>query len=138
MNPYRVLHKRALALLVAEKNLPPEERKNIEWILSYTFHGVKFVLGKGDVNTMFYQFGDSPRKINYPDEIIALLDRLGSPSNKYVLYKSKAGLFTSRKAAFKKSDSIVYGITSEGKTIAAYRKVATLDGSDWEPMKEKK
>jgi hypothetical protein len=46
--------------------------------------GTKLLVGKGDVNTMFYQFGTDERQANYPDWVLEHLETLGSqPFTRY-------------------------------------------------------
>lgn len=76
LNPYRHLTTKITALLRAEAKLSKEERRQQQWMLMIEFAGTKVTIGKGDVNTIFSQFGeDGKRRTSYPDQI---LDRLGT------------------------------------------------------------
>ncbi len=77
-NPYRHLQTKIRSLLVSEAKMSAEERRANSWMLQIACAGTKFTVGKGDVNTMFYQFGDDERKANYPDWVLEHLDALGS------------------------------------------------------------
>jgi hypothetical protein len=129
-----MLLKKSQALLVLERNLTEDERKENEWLLTVTFKGIEMIVGKGDVNTMFYQLGEGKRAINYPDEVLTLLEKLAK--RKYVLYRANDKLFVNVKRAFAFAKSgRIYGILEDGKEKAAYKCKPTLKGGlEWEKI----
>ena len=77
LNPYKHLYSKITALLRAEAKLSPEERKANQWQLLVQFANTQITVGKGDVNTIFFQFGDGKRRVCYPDEILDILKKHG-------------------------------------------------------------
>ncbi len=78
INPYQHLARKVRDLLMAEAKLSVEERKANQWQLLFKFADTQITIGKGDVNTIFFQFGENgSRKVCYPDDILDRLDRMG-------------------------------------------------------------
>jgi hypothetical protein len=78
-NPYRHLLSKITALLRLEAKMTAEERRANQWQLLVKFNGTQVTVGKGDVNTIFCQFGENgERKVCYPDQILERLSTLGA------------------------------------------------------------
>ena len=130
MNPYKILRLKAMALLQLEAQLKPEERKANEWFLTVAFCDTRVLIGKGDVNTMFYQFGDGQRKVCYPDELLAKLHRLERQA--YVAYRVGSKTVFSEKLALKiKPKGSILGLLADGSSKTAYKAKPTLSGVEW-------
>lgn len=77
MNPYQHLHRKVTALLRQEATLTEDERRANQWQLLIKFCGTQVTVGKGDVNTIFYQFGpNGKRLVDYPDDFLNKLKKL--------------------------------------------------------------
>ena len=77
MNPYQHLHRKVTALLRQEASLTEDERRANQWQLLVKFCGTQVTVGKGDVNTIFYQFGaEGKRGVDYPDDFLGKLKKL--------------------------------------------------------------
>ena len=132
VNPYKHLYIKVRALLNAESKLNPDERKANEWILSCQAGAFKIIVGKGDVNTIFYKFGDSARKVCYPDEILEKLERLGKRD--YWYYTLGDAIFLSETLALKqKPVGSICGVNES--TVTVYRAKPTLTGAEWVKVK---
>lgn len=69
--PLTVLKSQVSALLAVERAQASEA---YSWMVMYDAPcGLRYVVGKGDRNTMFYTFGNQSRKVCYPDEIMIIL-----------------------------------------------------------------
>lgn len=83
-NPYRHCAVKVRALFQSEARMSPEERRQNQWTLLIKFGTTQIVVGKGDVNTVFYTLGaDGERKICYPDSLLENLTALGNQSHWY-------------------------------------------------------
>jgi hypothetical protein len=96
-NPYRHLAKNANTLLNSELKLRLEDREHIEWLMRVEFAGTKIQIGKGGANTCYWTLGDGKRRIDYPNKMLMLLDRLGRQTHPYY---AKIGLRGERTNAF--------------------------------------
>lgn len=86
MNPYRHLQTKIRALLATEAKMSEQERRANSWMIQVNCADTKLLVGKGDVNTMFYQFGDDKRKVNYADWLLEHLEVLAAqPYTRYLL-----------------------------------------------------
>lgn len=87
MNPYRHAITKMTALLKTEAKLSPEERAQNQWQFLVRFSDTQLMVGKGDVNTMFYQLGaEGKRHVVYPDVALEKLEILAK--QKYWRYKA--------------------------------------------------
>lgn len=129
MNPYQHLAVKVRRLLGAEARLSAEERKRNQWSLLTEFCGHKVIVGKADVNTMFYQIGEGQRKLCYPDDLLARLDKLGrEPYWRYEVVGAERK-FTNTLAAAQRDPvvgTVIYGL-DEGRT-KIYKVVKPLVG----------
>ena len=132
MNPYQILRKKIEALLAIESKLAPEERKQNEWLLTVRFADTQIVVGKGDVNTMFYAFGDGARKLCYPDELLSKLYKLEKqPFARYKVASSGKILFSETAACKSTPKGVIIGIAADGSEKVAFRAKANLKGMEW-------
>lgn len=136
-NPYRHLITKITALLRTEAKMTAEERKANQWQLLVKFCGTQVTVGKGDVNTIFFQFGENgERKVCYPDQI---LDRLNTYAiQKYWRYElltssGESRWFFSLDALKKKvkpeRGMKIYGHTS--KKVLLHKAHNALEGYEW-------
>jgi hypothetical protein len=80
-NPYRHVASKIRRLLESESLMSAEDRQCNQWSLITMFCGTRLLVGKGDVNTMFYQLGEGERKVCFPDELLDRLTALGAQSH---------------------------------------------------------
>lgn len=141
MNPYKHLAVKVRALLASESKLSAEERKQNQWQLLVTFADTKIMVGKGDVNTMFYQFGEGERKIAFPDTVLDRLEALGT--QKHYRYKvvvgSKINHFWSLPQALQKVVAVrgakVLGIKDSAEWDTVASAIQGLNGYEWKQKK---
>lgn len=89
-NPYRHLITKVTALLRTEAKMTADERRANQWHLLVKFCDTQVTIGKGDVNTIFYQLGsDGKRLVCYPDQILERLSVLAAQP--FWLYEIEAG-----------------------------------------------
>jgi hypothetical protein len=138
VNPYRHLASQSRALLRMENNLGPDERSKLSWMLRVEFAGTSVVVGKGGANTMFAQFGNGRRVVNYPNKILARLDRLGR--QEHVLYgiyrpdRSWTQFWLMSKALEEPAvvGSRIYGVSANGtKTVTHDARRSVRGGVTW-------
>ncbi len=134
MQPYRQLLLKVRACLQVEAKLAPDEKKANEWIITVSFNGTKVIVGKGDVNTIFYQFGEGKRKVCYPDEMLTKLERMAQ--QEYWTFQQiankKTRTFFSETAALKQeAHGAIIGVR-DGASKTLYRARPILDGkTEW-------
>jgi hypothetical protein len=82
----QILRQRVRHMLRLDSDVPESRAKQHQWQVRVIAGGQLFTVGKGDVNTIFYQVGtnEKRRRTCYPDEIETVLDAWCS--NKYVSY----------------------------------------------------
>ena len=140
LNPYAHLHSKITRLLQAEAKLSADERKANQWQLRVAFCGTHVTVGKGDVNTIFFQFGeDGQRMVCFPDEILARLEKLRKqPAWRYELVTPKGSKqFWSLDALMKKVAPArgykIYGLTGVGEPVRKLLHTAKqgLDAYEW-------
>lgn len=77
MHPFKNLLQKVRALLKEDDHLTKEQCEQHQWQLLVKLpNDYTFIVGKGGVNTIFYSETSTERAVCYPDEIIALLERL--------------------------------------------------------------
>lgn len=142
---YRSMLSKVRALLKIELPHNAEDRKLQQWQLLFTIDGIQYVVGKGGVNTMFYQIGIANRKLCYPEELLQLLESftrrkvssyaICDPKGKVVL----SGLM-SEEDALKKKPKIGYFIVGfvDGKKVRLYVGQTGLFKPVWTPFQHKK
>lgn len=150
MNPYRHLLTKLKALLATEAKMSEAERKANEWLVQVKFAGTRMVVGKGGVNTIFYQHGDEKRKVNYADWMCERLEALASQKHfRYELRFKEDGEavvknywsleFLKRKVTPERGMR-VYGITGIGDEVQEELVLIVADGLEgmqWKPSKAK-
>lgn len=141
MNPYKHLAVKVRALLASEAKMTAEERKQNQWQLLVTFTDTKLTVGKGDVNTMFYQFGDGERKIAFPDTVLDRLDALGTQKHyRYLVVVDKTTKhFWSLPQALQKitptRGAKVYGLRDGVESELVATAIQGLNGYEWKNKK---
>lgn len=138
---YRAMLSKVRALLKVEASHNKEERQSQQWQLLFDIDGVQYIVGKGGVNTTFYQIGDGKRKLLYPDELIQFLESLTkskyqsyaicAPSGKVV----KSG-FTSEDSAKAQNPPIGYYLVgfSDGKKKRLFIRQQGIFKNVWNPF----
>lgn len=137
-NPYRHLITKITALLRSEAKMTAEERRCNQWQLLVKFMDTQIMIGKGDVNTIFFQFGEKgSRKACYPDQILEHLSKLAS--QKYWRYelvdaKGQSTWFWSL-AMLKKKTTPAKGMKifghKDGARTLAHKTVQGLNDYEW-------
>jgi hypothetical protein len=138
-NPYKHLHSKVKMLLVAEARMSEDERRACQWTVLVKFCDTYFLVGKGDVNTIFIQAGEKGvRQVVYPDSALERLAALGTQTYwRYELrfkdggtskwYWSVDRLKQKHPAA---TGQRIYGHKT-GKEKLLYKASTTLQGLDW-------
>jgi len=131
-NPYRNLLAKVRYLLHTDAKMTEAQLTDHQWMLMAKVAGSQVLVGKGGVNTMFYQFGDRKRKVCGPMELVELLKRLSR--RRYVAYRVNDTLAWSEKtalAADPKPKTKIIGIRADGKEVVVYTATKTLQGYQW-------
>ena len=140
MNPlFKVMASKVRSLMIHEARLTNDMKKCQQWQLLFQIDGIQFIVGKGDINTMFYVVADEDRVICYPDELIEKIWEWSR--RKYTSYY----VFTGKKEKVsgplwhrpKDTDypvgSLIVGRNSDGKKrLAVLQK--SLAGKSWLPI----
>jgi hypothetical protein len=135
-NPYRHLITKVTALLRTEAKMTADERRANQWQLLVKFCDTQVTVGKGDVNTIFFQFGNSERKVCYPDQILEKLNTYAS--QKYWRYELVSpgedsqwffSLATLKKKVTPEKGMKIYGHTD--KKVLLHKAYHALDGYEW-------
>lgn len=137
MNPlFRVMAAKVKSLMLHEHRLTQEEKKCQQWQLLFQIDGIQFIVGKGDVNTMFYIVGDEERVICYPDELMEKIQEWNKAkyTSYYVFSKDKEKLSGPSRRKIKDTNfpvgSLLVGRNGEGKKrVAVLQK--SLTGKTW-------
>lgn len=141
MNPYKHLAVKIRALLATESKLTAEERQQNQWQLFVKFAGTQIMVGKGDVNTIFYKFGEGERKAVFPDTILDRLDALSTQKHyRYtVVVGEKRRGFWSLSQALQKVDAArgakVYGHGDGDTETLVSTAIQGLNGYEWKTKK---
>lgn len=135
-NPYRHLASCVRAFLRVEITLGAEDRSRSSAFFRVDFADTYMVVGKGGVNTLFWQFGEGKRKIGYPNDLLALLDKLSrqshvmylvdipylnEPPRRVVTHKAALHLPPSR-------NSTIKGVNVDGSTELLYEARLNVSG----------
>lgn len=122
MNPYKHLLTKMKYLVNEDRKVPDELKSNFQWSLVFTKDPVKFVIGKGGVNTIFYLIGET-REVCYPEDALKLLEK--KSLDKYIAYAvySKEKVLIQGPLLFKedallvvpKKGQFLVGVKSNGK-----------------------
>jgi len=146
MNPYKHLLTKMKYLVNEDKRVDDAEKADFQWSMVFTRGPVKFMIGKGGVNTIFYIMGDK-REVCFPDDALKLLEK--KSLDKYIAYaiysKKKelvAGpfLFHDDAMALRAGKGQFFiGIKASGKLVPLYAAKPNLfDKLSWSPVVEKK
>ena len=136
---YRAMLAKVRYLLKVESDHDVETRKQQQWQLLFTVEdGVQYIIGKGGVNTMFYQVGEQERVLCYPEELMNFLEELVKA--KYTSYavhhepsdRRSSGIISLALALKKKAPvgSYILGF-SDGAEVKLYKRKKTLFKEDW-------
>ena len=136
---YRAMLSKVRYLLKVESDHDMETRKQQQWQLLFTVdEGIQYIIGKGGVNTMFYQVGENERVLCYPEELMNFLE--GLTKAKYTSYaiashdgeKLRVGLVSLEAAKKKKAPvgSYIVGL-NDGKAQRLYKRKKTLFKEEW-------
>lgn len=143
MNPYRHMQVKVRALLASEAKLSAEERRQNQWMLQVSFCGTKLLVGKGDVNTIFYQLGDGKRNVVYPDTMLERLEAWAAqPFYLYVAMTKdgKRQTFTTLERLKAKVEvrlgMKILGLRDDQQTVVAVSRNG-LDSVEWKQVRGK-
>ena len=133
MNPYKHLASQARALWKLESSLPPEEREKISCVLRIEVAKRSVSLIKGGPNTFVLKLDGTEDIIDYPNPILARIDKLGRQRHIAYLVKTPKGkrfFWEYAKAAEVKPlpKSCIVGLNSDGTTEIAYKAVKNIKG----------
>lgn len=145
MNPYRHLLTKVRSLINAELPLNEDERRANQWVLYVSVYGDSIIVGKGDVNTIFYQFGKTgKRQVCYPMDIVELLkERSAERYFAYVVKSASAEerlVWTLKRALTAPPDAYneIHGVGENDELSLLYTARKSLTGRVWTPVKGKK
>lgn len=141
---YRAMLSKVKALLKVEAQHNAEERKAQQWQLLFEIDGTQWIIGKGGVNTTFYQIGSAERVLLYPDELLNFLEsNVRSKYSSYSVVNSKGVVrksgFTSESSALKVQAKLGYyivGHSGEGP-VKLYKRQSGVFKDEWVPYKAK-
>ena len=144
-NPYRHLQSKVRGLLMTEAKLSKEERENNQWQLLFTFAKTQVIIGKGGINTIFYQFGKKgKRHVCYPDQILDMLEQLAKQKHWRYIVRDASGapVKTSfNEQQIMKAEPVlkhtISGVTDEGETVL-FVGGANAEGPYWKKHGTKK
>jgi hypothetical protein len=132
-------------LLKVESDHDADTRKQQQWQLLFTVdEGVQYVIGKGGVNTMFYQIGTNERVLCYPEELLTMLEKLAvAKYTSYGICSSdgtlvRSGITDLVLARKKKAPigSYIVGF-SNGAKVKLFKRKKTLFKEEWVKLVEK-
>lgn len=144
MNPYKNLLTKVKALLKEDDHLTKAQCEQMQWQLLVKIADYQFVIGKGGVNTIFYTASSEERAICYPDEAIALLEKLakGEVFTYIAVDKNKeviGNALTVESAQAMKNARTVFSINFKGRRTVVSRKVVDLFNKKvWQSSEVKK
>lgn len=133
------------ALIRVEIEHTAKDRALQQWQLLFTIDDVQYIVGKGGVNTMFYQIGKAERVLCFPDELIAMIESyLKMEYTSYSIYSPEkekliSGLPTIDAAKKKKAAVGCYIVGhADGKRFRLFtRKLSMYKEPMWMPFVKK-
>ncbi len=145
MNPFKHLLTKLKYLVNEDAKIEGEEKRDFQWSLLFTRGPVTFLIGKGGLNTIFYDIGGK-RELCYPKEAIKLLEK--KSLDKYIAYAiyskdkelvSGPFLFHDDTMALQAGKGQFFvGIKSSGKLVQLYTAKSNLFGKlAWSPVSNK-
>lgn len=135
-NPYKNLLTKVRALLNADLRLNRAQIEQHQWMLMVKVADQQILIGKGGVNTMFYQFGSHKRKVCGPMDMIDLLKKLSR--RRYQIFRVGTTIFWSEKSALKQEPvkaKQIEGYRNE-EWVPLYKSAGSLAGRSWIPIKK--
>jgi hypothetical protein len=139
-NQFEQLYRSVAGLLKEQDTLSLKERECSQFTLLTTIGGIKYLVGKGGISTMFYCVGDSERKVCYEEEMLKVIKKwMNVDYTLFCIFNT-----TTRKTRKQKYETVedalkvmprehdrIYGIGKERKLL--YTSKVSIFDIHWEP-----